>query len=136
MLFSNRKNHVSNNPKIFLNNFDISFVDRYNFLGVVIDNSLKFHLHISECCNKVSKSIGILYKIRYNAPKRILIHLYYSFVYPYLSYCITLWGGTDFIYLDKIFLLQKKSIRIIVGAAYLDHSGPLFKECKIIPKYI
>ena len=42
--------------------------------------------------------------------------LYYSLVYPYLLYGITLWGADYHTYLSKLVIMQKKIIRIITGA--------------------
>ena len=42
--------------------------------------------------NKISKAIGIMYKARQYLNKSSLVNLYYSHVYPYLTYCIEVWG--------------------------------------------
>ena len=61
--------------------------------------------------------------------------LYYTLVYPHLSYCNILWGNTHFTYLNRLFLLQKKLIRIISGSSYLDHTALLFTELQILPVF-
>ena len=38
----------------------------------------------------------------------LLVNLYYTFIFPYLSYCNIVWGRAANIYLSRIFLLQKK----------------------------
>ena len=58
--------------------------------------------------------------------------LYYSLVYPYLIYCNVLWGGTYSTIIDKLFLLQKKIIRIMFNANYQFHTTPLFFQAKIL----
>ena len=40
--------------------------------------------------NKVSKGLGIIFKARPVLDQKCL--LYNSFVYPYLIYCIEIWG--------------------------------------------
>ena len=64
--------------------------------------------------------------------KKTLLDLYYSFVYPYLNYCVTLWGGTFDTHLIPLFILQKRIIRIINFASYLAHTSPLFYQNKIL----
>jgi hypothetical protein len=32
-----------------------------------------------------------------------------------------------------LFILQKKAIRIVCGAAYIAHTAPLFSECHVLP---
>jgi hypothetical protein len=43
------------------------------------------------------------------------------------------WGKTYDIYLNKLWLLQKRAIRIISYCDYLAHTEALFKELKILP---
>ena len=105
------------------------------FLGIEIDNKLKFHNHIKNLCNKLSKTTGILYRLKNVVPTFVLINLYYSLVYPYLCYCNIVWGGTYNSALDQVFKLQKRIIRIINNADYLAHTRPLFKSSNILNIY-
>ena len=132
MLFCSRGKQISNDVKIFIDNTEISQVTTTKFLGVIIDNKLDWKYHIDHICNKVSKNIGIILKARKVFDKSTLIALYYSMIYPYLTYCIQIWGATYNKYIDKLFLLQKKIIRIICGVPRLTHTEPLFIENNIM----
>ena len=55
------------------------------------------------------KAIGIMYKARQYLNKSSLVNLYYSYVYPYLTYCIEVWGCAYPTHLQCLFLLPKKS---------------------------
>ena len=57
--------------------------------------------------------------------------MYYSLIYPYLTYGIVPWGHTYASTLNPIFLL-KKMVRIITFFSYLEHSNPLFKRLNLI----
>ena len=82
---------------------------------------------------KISKSIGIIYKSSFCLPKTSLRSLYYSLVYPYLIYCVSVWGSTYQSNLNRIIVLQKKIIRIISKLVSFDaHTGVLFKEQEIL----
>ena len=59
--------------------------------------------------------------------------LYYSFIFPYLNYCIQVWGSASKIHLDSICKLQKRAIRIIASAKYCAHTGPIFNKLNILP---
>ena len=77
--------------------FDSKFVDivsEAKFLGVFVDNDLSFRKHISYVCNKLSKTVGILSKIKHFVPLDIMIKLYYSLAYPYFTYCNVVWENT------------------------------------------
>ena len=70
--FSNRHSSSSSESNIFGNEI-LTPSHSAKFLGIHIDKSLTFKEHISSVCTKVSRSIGILYKL---APLTLsLIHI-------------------------------------------------------------
>ena len=52
--------------------------------------------------------------------------LYYSLVYPYLTYCNIVWGTANNSLLNKLFMLQKRAIRLCAGVSYRTSTAPLF----------
>ena len=56
-------------------------------LGVNIDEKLNFSLHVSEVCNRVSKQVGILNRLKYLIPSFAEFQLYKSAIIPHLIYC-------------------------------------------------
>ena len=62
-----------------------------------------------------------------------MITLYYTMIYPYLTYCHLVWGTTSASHVARISLLQKRAIRVICKSPRLSHTLPLFTETKIIP---
>ena len=119
-------------PNVILNNEIIQMAQSGKFLGVILDHKMKFNLHINAICRKISKSIGILFKLRDYLPLPKLICLYYTFIYPYLIYCNLVWGSTFETHLKPLIILQKKVIRIINRADFNDHTNDLFYMNKIL----
>ena len=60
--------------------------------------------------------------------KLILILIYNSFVNSKLSYCIEIWSNAPAVYLNKLFLMQKKIIRIINKKPFDYSTSELFKK--------
>ena len=127
---SNRSWIVS--PHITLNNQIIDSRSNGNFLGVVLDDKIKFNLHINSVCSKISKQIGILYRIKNYLPIPCLIQLYYSYIFPYLNYCNLVWGNTYESHLNPLIILQKRAIRVITKSEYLAHTNDLFSRNRIL----
>ena len=96
------------------------------FLGIIIDNKLKWTEHIKYIKNKISKSIGIIYKCRYILNKNTLCNLYNSFILPYLNYGIEIWGTTKKTYIDLLLKSQKKIVQLISHVGYRAHTDPIF----------
>ena len=88
--------------KIALGKYKIKPVPFTKFIGVIIDDKLYFDNRISYIKNKISKGLGILIKARKYFNRRNLVNLYYTFVYPYLIYCVEIWGHVCNIYLDTL----------------------------------
>ena len=76
--------------------------------------------------NKIAKSNGILYKIRNFLDRKILSHLYNSFVFSYPIYGIEVWGNTNAVHLDPIIKIQKKIVRTITFFALFSTHGTHF----------
>ena len=70
--------------------------------GVIFDRKLKWTAHIQYIKNKLSKSIGILYRCENYFDKETMQNLYFSSIYPYLTYCVEIWGNACNIHLDPI----------------------------------
>ena len=81
---------------------------------------------------KVSKSIGILYRLSKFLNQATLISLYYSLIYPYIIYCNEVWGLGYATHRRKLFILQKRALRIICKKPRREHTDPLFKEHHIL----
>ena len=133
IIFRSRRKTVKNHDNLCINGQEIYPVKSTKFLGVVIDEHLLWYGHINIIKSKVSKCIGILGKARKFVNKATLLTLYYTFMFPYFSYCVEVWGGTSECYISILFKLQKKAIRMITFSRYNAHTSSLFKELMVLP---
>ena len=79
-----------------------------NSTCIHIDDKLKWNIHIDKIKSHISSSLFAINKIKHFAPKGIMKTLYYSMVFPYLIYGITLWGATYKSCVNKLTVMQKK----------------------------
>ena len=91
--------------EIKINNSIIENVASFNFLGVTIDQHLKFDVHMNNIAIKVSRIIGLFNKLKSFLPLYILITLYKSMILPHLTYAILIWNTNN----QQLFKLQKKA---------------------------
>ena len=99
---------------------------------MIIDHKLNWTQHIGHVKNKVSKGIGIMYRARNYLTKNSLKSLYFSYIYPYLIYCVEIWGISPQTHLKSLRLLQKKIVRIMTFSTYCAHTGLIFKDLNIL----
>ena len=73
----------------------------------------------------------MLSKLRHFVNKDILLSVCYGIFHSHLAYLCLVWGQAKFS-LNRITLLQKRTIRILHSAAYRDHTSPLFHRSKVL----
>ena len=118
-------------PKLKINDTEIIIVEEFDFLGITLDKHLTLKPHIIKMSNKISKTIGILNRIKTYLPQNAKLTIYNSLILSYLHYGILLWGQASYCNRPKI--LQKKAVRIITNNNnYLAHSEPLFKTLNLL----
>ena len=64
MTFSNTKSIRERDNNIYIDNVKIDTVNKIKFLGLFINNTLNWSAHIKYICNKISKNIGIIKKVK------------------------------------------------------------------------
>ena len=62
--------------KAYIRNENVKETNSIKFLGIIVDNKLKWHKHIIYIKNKVSRAIGIIYKARKYANKQTVKQMY------------------------------------------------------------
>ena len=129
MLFHTRQKRVNiYENSIVIDGNIIPFTTNTKFLGINIDNNLTWKAHINHITTKISKGVGVLSRLSKELSYNILILIYNTILLPYLTYCCITWGFTYQTYINKIFTIQKKEIRIITHSPFQCHSSPLFKK--------
>ena len=132
MIFRPRQKRQTLDIRICLSNQEIHQVKESVFLGVVLDEHLTWIPHINNITRKVSKAIGIMYKTSFCLPQKALKTLYYALVYPYIQYCVSVWGSTYPTNLNRLTVLQKKAVRIVASKPFDAHTDPIFKDLQIL----
>ena len=120
------------NFKVCLNHKSLKYENHVNYLGISIDSQLNWKEHINKTLAKFSRGNGILTKIRHYVNISILVQLYYSLIYLFLTHGVLAWGNTYVTNLQKIITSQKRAIRIITFSGINDHSSSLFKKLNIL----
>ena len=107
MLF-HRKRIKTDNLKLTIGQGTLKQTSQCKYLGLIIDNKLNWAAHVAHVKSKISKCVGILMKARPCLTRKCLLDLYYSFAYPYLIYCVEIWGHVGDRLLNPLSLVQKK----------------------------
>ena len=127
--------HTSNRtviyPNLKINNSTIDRVTDFKFFGLIISSNLKWNKHINHVSIKVSKVIGIMFRLKCILPSDVLQILYNSLIMPHFHYCLLTWGST-IKNGHKLHLLQKKMLRLVDNSHYIAHTDLIFKKLHMV----
>ena len=113
---------------ITINGTIIERVQSFNFLGITISESMSWANHLLFIKKKISKVIGILYRLKNTFPSEVLKTLYKSLVLSYINYGLLLCG----VEVKNLEVIQKRAIRLITGSNYIAHTEPLFIQLGLL----
>jgi hypothetical protein len=102
-----------------------------SFLGIKIDKSLTWGMHIEELIDKLNKSSFAILSLTSILLLDALKIMYFSYVFLIIAYGIIFWGNSQ--YSIKIFRMQKRIIRIITNSTKRTSCRTLFKDLNILP---
>ena len=111
-----------------INNNVVERTSNFDFLGLVINETLSWNNHVDKVSNKISKYVGILCRLRHYLPPNIMRMIYCSMVQTHLNFSLLAWGFQT----NRIYKLQKKIVRILCDAKYNAHTEPLFKSLSLL----
>ena len=129
MLFHHpHRNIESITPHLNIHDTEIEQVSEFNFLGLTIDEHLNWRPHLDKISGKISRTVGVLNRLKRQLPSYILRMLYNSLILPYWQYCVLCWGHNP----TRIIKLQKRAIRVITNSKFNAHTEPLFKRTNLL----
>ena len=132
---SKRKRIPPNIDSIRIENNVIERTESINVLGILIHESLEWKHHIVNISSKLSRSIGVLSKLRNVLPSRVMVSIYNAIILPHLNYCNEIWGKTYKVHVDKLYILQKRAIQTVTNSDFRSPSIPHFVKLNIIPLF-
>ena len=129
MLFHHPQRRIDNCiPKLHIRETEIERVTEFNFLGLTIDENLNWSAHTQKIANKISKTIGVLNRLKRHVPIYVLRMLYNALILPHIQYSILCWGYKG----NRIIKLQKRAIRVITRSKFNAHTDPFFKTLNLL----
>ena len=101
-------------------------VAEFNFLGITVDENLNWNAHIQKVYNKISRTLGVMCRLKTFLPLHVLRILYNSLILPHLQYGILTWGFC----LGRLEKLQNRAV--VTRSKYNAHTDPLFKSLNLL----
>lgn len=106
-------------PQLQLNNRVLNHTDNFKYLGLHLDNSLTFKLHINHLRISCIKALNLLKLVScatWGADRDTILLLYIAAIKPKLDYGCEAYGSACNTYLSSLQPVQNSAIRIATGA--------------------
>ena len=103
------------------------------YLGIFIDSNLTWKHYVDHIASKMSKTIGIIARLRHFVPLSTLLTIYQSHMFPFMSYDTAVWGQAAQTNFNKLLILQKRALRLMYFISNSEHAIPLFVSIKTLP---
>ena len=116
-------------PCFQVNGNDIELVHETKYLGVMIDENLKWGSQaIKFLRTKISRALGLLNYAKQFVQEETLRNMHLSIVEPHLSYCCSVWGCCSDTKLNALQKLQNRAARIVTGSPFDSSAAPLLQR--------
>ena len=125
LILAKHKLGLFNDIQITIKGKTILSKSSVNFLGINIDNELKFDAHIRSLCNKGGQQLNALFRLnRYLTfeSKKILVN---SFIYSNFNYCPLIWHFTSANSIKMIEKVQERLFRFLYNDFYSSYDDLL-----------
>ena len=132
VIFHSKVRKIDEFIRIKIGSKTIKHENYVKYLGILVDSALTWKPHITQLSKKLSRSVGIFFKIRHYVTPETLKLLYYSLFHSFISYGIAVWGLTHPTILDPLCKIQKKVVRAITLSDKYSHSSPLFRNLELL----
>ena len=114
MIFSRTNRQIDLPKQLVISNMPIYRKQESRFLGVIIDESLNWSRHVKTVLSKMSRYIGVMYRIKKFLPLRARLQVYHSFVQSHINYCSLVWGFSCRSNIEALIARQKKVMRAVI----------------------
>lgn len=121
---------------ITINGINLQRAPEVKYLGVILDQGLKFRRHVEETLCKAKTTSARLYPLTNYRSRLTLgnkIVLYRTMIEPILTYAAPIWNTAASVHKQKLQVLQNKIIRSMVNAYRYTPNRVIYRDLRIRP---
>lgn len=129
MCFSIKKRPADTTFEVRLGNEMIQEVKETKYLGIILDENLKFQSQVKSLCKKLKSNLNCFRFIRRELSHQAALMYMHAMIFSHLSYCITSWSQTSTSVLQPVISLYKQTIKVF------DRKPMRWHHCNVIQKH-
>ncbi len=117
--------------KVIAGDTDIETVTTYKYLGIILDNYLRFDQHVKYVRSKCMGRIKMLGKLRRIVGQEVSLQLYKSLITPILDYGDTVYDCLSAKDSHRLQMIQNCALRIVLQKDRKTHVADMHRELKL-----
>lgn len=110
----------------------ITKTDHTKYLGVNIDSTLSWKIHLTQLTSRIRKLIYIFKNLRHSADRQTLTMTYNALCQSLLEYCIPVWGAANKTDMIKVERAQRAVLKVMNFKPIKYSTTTLYAENKIL----
>lgn len=119
MIFHPLQNTKQYKLNLNLNGNTIEQVEQFRYLGITLQENLRWDVHIKTITSKISSIAGIMKRFGKNVDGKTLISMYHAYVNSHISYMSPVWGNSATqIHINNVQVAQNQALRSIFRKDY------------------
>lgn len=133
MHMSSGRRQLSGTSLVLYRGERVEEVNEFCYLGLYLDSRLSWKRHIDYLCLKLSRLVGVFFRVKDEIPLYAMKRLYFALVHSRLMYMVTLWGGAGWVGLSRLQTLQNRLLKIIYRLHPLTSTVRVYEIAEILP---
>ena len=128
VLFIGSNQRLKNFPKDMTFSVGTKIIKRTStvkYLGINLDETLSWNIHIEKLIKKISSGLGALRRIKPFIPQKALLLVFNALIQSHFDYCSSVWSNLNIGLSDKLQKLQNRAARILTNLPYETHIDDL-----------
>ena len=109
----------------------IKLVRSYKYLGVLLDSTLNYNIHISSVLKGVRHKLYMLGKIKRYLNVDVAVQIYKSMILPFLDYADVIFHKANATDLSKLQRLQNRCLRLCLGYNRFIETEVVHREARV-----
>ena len=132
IIFRPKNESITKHLNVRISGQKIYPVNKAKYLGIYLDEYLTWNFQLIQIKTKLSRSCGLLAKLRYYVKTELLRTVYFAIFDSVLRYAVQVWGQHRNQRIKEIEKLQEKAIRMMSFKGRNNLTNSLFKKLEIM----
>lgn len=128
LMIIGKDSNISTSLNITIDGTEVEKVNSFKYLGVIVDDQLKFNEHIDYLCKKISKKLGFLRRCSNFLTHWSKLTVFNTIVLPHFSYASTVLYLANKTEIERLQVLQNRAMRIILKCSIYTSIDAMLKE--------